>query len=134
MGHASTGALEFVGYHGTSSVHVPAIRTGIQPPTGHNFLGGAQLGEGFYTTLDYATAEYFAQIAVRYAGGQVAVLEFYVYNFSQMQGTVVSAPRWWRVPLEYITDYDYLRAPIDGFEPVEHITFNPRACGALVAR
>ncbi len=134
MGHATTGTPAFVGYHGTSSVHVPAIRAGIQPHTGRNYGGGAQLGEGFYTTPDYATAEYFADNAVVKAGGMPIVLEVYAANFSQLRGTVVPLAEWWSVASEYISVYDYLSAPINGLDPVAQIKFNPRAYHALEVR
>ena len=131
MGHATTGTPTFVGYHGTSSVHVPAIQAGIQPPTGRNYGGGAQLGAAFYTTPDYTTAEYFADNAVVKAGGVPVILEVYAANFSQLRGTAFPPAEWWSVAPEYISAYDYLTAPINGLEPVEQIKFNPRAYGTL---
>lgn len=124
----------FVGYHGTSAVYVPAIRAGIQPPTGRNFGGAAQLGEGFYTTPDYATAQQFAAFAVVSAGGAPVVLAVYAHNFATMQGTAVPQTAWWNIPQHYITAWDYLTAPISGFEPVEQVKFNPRAYSALEVR
>ncbi len=126
----------FVGYHGTSSVAVAAIRQGIDPPTGRNFGGYAQLGEGFYVTRDYDMARFFAAVAVREVGGNPVVLEVYARNFEQMTGQWVPRRAWWRVPADsrYITDFDYLTAPIDGFEPMRQLKFNPRVYGALVVR
>ena len=134
MGHATTGTPTFVGYHGTSSVHVPAIQAGIQPPTGRNYGGGAQLGAAFYTTPDYTTAEYFADNAVVKAGGVPVILAVYDRNFPQLHGAAVPPAEWWSVASEYITDYDYLTAPINGLEPVAQIKFNPRAYHALEVR
>ena len=134
MGHGMSSSLEFAGYHGTSSVHVPAIRAGIRPPTGRNFGGVAQLGEGFYVTPDYATGQQFAAFAVLASGGAPVILEVYARNFSQMRGTNVPMSEWWQVSPRYITDFDYLTAPITGFEPVEQIKFNPRVYNALEVR
>jgi hypothetical protein len=134
MGQVATSTLTFVGYHGTSSVHVPAIRAGIRPRTGLNFAGGSQLGAGFYVTGDAVTAQRFAEFAVAIVGGVPVVLDVYARAFDQMQGTVVPAGEWWRINPRYITDFDYLTAPITSFEPAMQIKFNPRAYGALEVR
>jgi hypothetical protein len=134
VGQATTSTPTFIGYHGTSSVHVPAIRAGIRPPTGQNFSGDAQLGEGFYTTMDYTVAEGFALNAVVFAGGAPVILPVYVADFGRLSGAIVPARFWWQVPRHYITDFDYLTAPIDGLEPVEQTKLNPRAYGAIQVR
>ena len=106
------------------------------PETGRNFRGYAQLGEGFYVTPDYGMALYFAAIAVGQAGGVPVALEVYARNFEQL--TKASVPRrlWWTLAADssYITDFDYLVAPIDGFEPTRQLKFNPRAYHALIVR
>ena len=126
----------FVGYHGTSSVSVAALGQGIMPETGRNFRGHAQLGEGFYVTPDYNMALYFAAIAVRQAGGVPVALEVYARNFEQMTKARVPRRLWWTLAADssYITDFDYLIAPIDGFEPIRLLKFNPRAYRALIVR
>ena len=130
------GDATFVGYHGTSSSFVLAIGHGINPPTGRNFRGRTQLGEGFYTTPDYDMARFFASIAVREAGGIPVVLEVHARNFGEMVGRGVPRRSWWAVAANspYITGFDYLTAPIAGFEPVRQVKFNPRAYGALRVR
>ena len=116
---------DFVGYHGTSSQYETAIRRGINPPSGANFRGRAQLGEGFYVTGDRSAAEYFARVATHNAGGKPIVLKVYARNFTTMSGSSVPRNLWWRVPPSYITDYDYLTAPISGLEQWSQIKFNP---------
>ncbi len=74
----------------------------------------------------------FAKIASGNAGGIPVILAVYVYNFIQLQGYVVPLRFWWQVPMRYIVDFDYLTAPIIGFEPVEQIKFNPRVYGMHV--
>jgi len=122
---------EFVGYHRTSSVHVPSIRQGINPPTGANFAGKAQLGEGFYVTPDYEAAELFARWSTLQCGGEPIVLRVQAEGFSQMSGTSVPRSLWWQTPAEYITNYDYLEAPISGMEQWSQIKFNPRVYDLL---
>ena len=43
-------------YHGTSDVYIASIRKEINPPTGANFEGLSQFGEGFYTTTSKMAA------------------------------------------------------------------------------
>ncbi len=130
------GDEQFVGYHGTSSVFVPAIGKGIMPASGRNFRGRTQLGEGFYVTPDYDMALYFAAVAVRQAGGMPVALEVYARNFEQMTSESVPPSLWWNLVVDssYITGFDYLVAPVDGFEPVRQLKFNPRAYRALMVR
>ena len=115
---------------------VPALLQGIRPSTGLNYGGGSQLGEGFYTTPDYATALTFAVNAVVVSVGRTVVLHAYARNFERMQGEEVPEPLWWNIPDDspYVTDFDYLTAPITGFEPVRQVKFNPRAYGSLSVR
>lgn len=125
-------APTFVGYHGTSSVHLPSIRRGIQPPTGLNFGGGAQLGNGFYVTLTYDRARWFAVSATFDLGGQPIVLAVALREFDSLRGLEVPQDIWWRVPAAYIIDYDYLTSEIDGMAPARQLKVNPRAYGQLV--
>ena len=106
------------------------------PETGRYFRGHAQLGEGFYVTPDYGMALYFAAIAVRQAGGVPVALEVYARNFEQMTKARVPRRLWWNIPDDspYVTDFDYLTAPITGFEPVRQVKFNPRVYGSLSVR
>src|SRR5262249_35267856 len=53
---------QFVGFHGTSSVYVPLILAGINPPDDNAY--GNQLGVGFYTTPDQRVAQKFAETTV----------------------------------------------------------------------
>jgi RHS repeat-associated protein len=138
---ATNGVETFVGYHGTSSVHADSIRRRIDPPTGANFDGYAQLGDGFYTTLDYEAAEYFADTAVANFGGNPIIFEVYARNFDQMTGTVVQKQFWntrnrIRMPQEYIDNYDMNVAPIASLERWWQVKFNPRTYqnGNLFAR
>ncbi len=126
----------FVGYHGTSSVYVPAILTRINPPSTYGFVN--QLGDGFYTTPDYTVAMEFAQVAVEvlesdgYEGGEPVVLKIYARNFKRMTRRVVPLNVDY-VPDHYITNYDYLMSQIVNFAPTIQLKFNPRAYGDLRA-
>ena len=126
----------FVGYHGTSSMYVPAILTRINPPGMH--ASGNQPGEGFYTTPDYTVAMKFAQIAVGVIeldedeGGEPVVLKVYARNFKRMTRRVVPLTMA-SVPDHYITDYDYLMSQITGSEPAIQLKFNPHTYGDLRA-
>lgn len=134
---SSSDGWSFVGYHGTSSTYVPAILQSINPPSGANFRGRSQLGVGFYVTPSRDAAEYFAKFATREAGGgDPVVLKIYARNFRQMKGAVVPKDLWWSVPSNssWITQFDYLSAPISSFEDWYQIKFNPRAYGQLKAR
>jgi hypothetical protein len=122
-----------VGYHGTSSVHEASIRQGINPPTGANFGGYSQLGEGFYITPEREAAEYFANQAVQNVGGEPVVLRVFARGFERMSGASVPESLWWKVSSTYITDYDYLMAPISGLEHWSQIKFNPSTYGYLMA-
>jgi hypothetical protein len=118
--------LTFVGYHGTSSLDMPAMLAGINPPTDRNNFGGyRQLGPGFYTTPDRVMAELFAQHAALQRGGTPVVLEVYAEHFGEMRGHEVAPAQWGAVPAEVLTDYDYLTAPIAGMEWADQIKFNP---------
>lgn len=127
---------QFVGYHGTASEALAAMRQLLQPPTGLNFSGDSQLGEGFYTTPDYDMAAWFADRAVIVQGGDPAIVSVFVHDFEALQGREVPRRLWWRIAEDspWITDYDYLEASIEGFEPVRQIKFNPRAYGLLLVR
>jgi hypothetical protein len=124
----------FVGYHGTSSAYVPSIRKGINPPTGLNFGGESQLGEGFYITPDFQMANDFAQNAAQ-SGGSPTTLRIYAQNLSQMSGAQVPEQHWWSNPFPntYVTNYDYLTSPISGFEPVMQTKFNSGAYDSIRA-
>jgi hypothetical protein len=119
----------FVGYHGTTSKHLASILAGINPPTGANYSGFSQLGEGFYTTPELAVAEEFADNAAAVKGGQPVVLKVYARNFNSMIGVSVPKHLWWKQPFptDLITGYDYLVAPISSYEPAIQYKFNPRA-------
>lgn len=127
----STPTPQFVGYHGTSSLDVAAIVAGIDPPSGRNYAGHAQLGNGFYTTANADAADIFAQNAVLQRGGMPVVLAVYVDGFDAMEGVEVELGLWWDVPAEYTTDYDYLTAPISGMDWAEQIKFNPHTYGRI---
>lgn len=136
----ATNAYEtFVGYHGTSSIYEESIRKEINPPTGSNFGGYAQLGEGFYTSPEYKVAERFAQNTAALKGGEPIVLEIYAQNFDQMSGIVIEK-RFWNtpemdfMPQSYIENYDMNVAPVAGFKRGWQIKFNPRSYDNLVAR
>lgn len=127
---------EFVGYHGTSSISIAAIIANIDPPSGQNFGGMSQLGIGFYTVLDHLAAHRFAETAVQHGGGRPVILEVYARGFARMNKRTVPRRLWWYLPLDsaYITDYDYLVAPLAGYEPSLQRKFNPRAYRALLVR
>lgn len=127
---------QFVGYHGTTSAAVSSLLQGIRPVARRNFAGFAQLGEGFYTTPDYAAALVFADVAIREAGGTRVVLEVYARGLGRMIGREVPRRLWWDLPADspYITAFDYLTAPVNGYEPVVQRKFNPRAYEALTVR
>jgi hypothetical protein len=134
---ATNAAETFVGYHGTSSVHVDSILEEINPPANGNFGGYAQLGEGFYTSTERETAEYFANVAARNSGGDPAIVEIYARNFDQMNGVVVEPHHWNNerdyMPPRYIDNYDMNVAPVAGFRTGWQVKFNPRAYRNLVA-
>jgi hypothetical protein len=125
---------QFIGFHGTSTVHVPSLLIGINPLFGLNTGGRGQLGPGFYTTPDIQAAVQFAQDAVNVSGGSIAVLRIYARNFAQLRGTYVEDTWWGRVPAAWITDFDFLYSEISGYESATQIKFNPRAYPYLKAR
>ncbi len=132
----SDGDEQFVGYHGTSSHWVRAILHEVRPLAGRNYTGRSQLGVGFYVAEDRPTALEFAENAVVRSGGSPVVLRVYARDFSQLRGMEVPTRLWWAIPDDspYVTDFDYLTAPITGYEPVRQIKFNPRAYGAASVR
>lgn len=132
---------QFVGYHGTSSTFAPSIRNGVRPPTGANFDGKSQLGEGFYTTMDDEAAYMFAQHAAGKHGGDPVLMPVYARGYNNMTGTSVpeyanNRRLWWNIQPDspYVTNFDYLRAPINGMEWAEQTKFNPRVYGSLIAK
>lgn len=126
----------FVGYHGTSSASLPSLGQSIDPPSGLNFGGDVQLGMGLYTTADHATATYFAERATIVQGGRPVIIRVHARDFARLQGQEVPRSLWWTIaddsPL--ITRFDYLTAPVAGFESARQVKFNPRAYGALTLR
>jgi hypothetical protein len=109
---------ELVGYHGTSSIHVPSLLRGIKDFSGANFRGWSQLGRGFYTTTDREAAQWFAEQAVENArAGTPTTVEVYVQGFSEMNLGV-----------------DYLEAPISGFPQWPQIKFEPHTFGNIFVR
>lgn len=125
---------QFVGYHGTSSLNVADILADINPLSGSNYSGYAQLGDGFYTTSDTDAADIFAQNAVLQRGGVPVILTVYVDSFDALTGLEVEPDLWWNVPQHYLVDYDYLTAPISGMEWAEQIKLNPHTYGYINAR
>jgi hypothetical protein len=127
---------ELVGYHGTSSVWVATILSGIDPPSGQNYGGESQLGIGFYTTFDLRAAHRFAEVAVQNHRGMPVILEVHARGFARMSKRTVPRRLWWEIPPDspYITDYDYLVAQVVGYEPSLQRKFNPRAYRALLVR
>lgn len=127
-------ARTFVGYHGTSILSVPSLLRGVVTQAGGTFAGKRQLGIGFYTTADYATAVEFAEAAVTTVGGYPAVAYVYVRDFDQLNGREIEPNLWWNIADEspYITDYDYLTSSVFGYEAIHQRKFNPRAYHALV--
>jgi hypothetical protein len=126
---------EFVGFHGTSSVHVPSLLNKISPAFGLNTGGKGQLGKGFYTTPDIQAALFFGQNAVLTSGGEpVAVPIYSTRKLSMLWGQEVPSALWGRVPQELIDKYDFLYSPISGYEAALQIKFNPRAYKYLRAR
>lgn len=126
----------FVGYHGTSSVFVAGLERGIVAVEARNFGGEPQLGTGFYATEDFATAFAFARNAAVLVGGSPAVLEVYARDFATLIGTEVPGEMWWKLPdnSPYLLDFDYLRAPVVGYEPARQIKFNPHTYDVLSVR
>jgi len=47
--------------------------------------------------------------------------------YLQLQGTEVPSKWWYRVPANYNSQFDFLYAPMRGFEPAMQIKFNQRA-------
>ena len=122
-------------YHGTSDVHLDSLERGIQPQTGINFEGLSQFGEGFYTTTNKTAAQFFAENAVDIWGGNPIIVRFKIPRrlYRRLKGYEVTGSAYqrysWRIPEHFITDYDYLRGLISGFEELgwSQIKFNPRA-------
>jgi RHS repeat-associated protein len=134
---ATNAAETFVGYHGASTVHLDSILEGINPPKTGNFGGYHQLGEGFYTTLDFEEAMHFASISAFENGGDPVVVEIYARNFYKMDGIVVE-PHYWNqdyddfMPQSYIDNYDMNVARIAGRRAWQ-VKFNPQTYKDLVA-
>lgn len=64
------------------------------------------------------------------------VLKVYARDFGALKGEEVPGRLWWKLTDDssYLTDFDFLTAPVAGYEPVQQIKFNPRAYSALSAR
>ncbi len=128
----------FVGYHGTSSTHVPSLLAGIKS------AGSGQLGTGFYTTMSIPAAEHFALLSVDAAwweglpSGDPVIVKIFMkrVDYEGMVGVEVKEPLWYKIPDhdELITNYDYLDAPISRFEYWPQRKFNPRIVHKLTAR
>ena len=65
-------------------------------------------------------------------GGEPVILEVYANDFAQLRGVEVEPELWWELPAQYISDYDYLTAPISGMEWADQIKFNPHTYARLV--
>lgn len=118
-------------WHGTSSVHLAALRQGIRSMMGENFKGDGQLGPGFYTTPDREAAEVFAVWAVHQRGGAPVIVRI-VPPQRPLSGMIIPKALWWAVPGVLMETYDYLEAAIDSYEQHWSVKFNPRICADLV--
>jgi RHS repeat-associated protein len=131
----------FVGFHGTSSSQLYSFMTrGVNPlQPGQNFRGRYQLGPGFYVTKDPKVTLDMAVNAVRTQArmgkepGEPMILKVYAKDFSQMKGVEIPSSKVLNLPAKdpLVTNFDYIRAPIQGYEPVIQIQFNPRAYSNL---
>jgi hypothetical protein len=145
--------LTFVGYHGTTSTYIDSILTEINPPNpGANFGGKYQLGPGFYTTEDLATAKRFAENAtqveinnlIKKYGEEEAmkmlpspqVFKIYAKSYGGMNGaTVAESAGWWdKFQPSLWEGYDYLESPISGFSSkITQRVFTPQSYELLRA-
>ena len=130
-----------VGLHGTSSNYVQAITRRIDPPMpGANF-GGAQLGEGFYTSVQRPTANYFANASVVNNGGNPSYLRIFSRSYSPASDVnVPNGQQWGPLPwaadpirAAYITNFDTVSGPVAGIAGAVQIKFNPRTYSNLWA-
>ncbi|MBL8089034.1 MAG: hypothetical protein KF758_05480 [Anaerolineales bacterium] len=145
------GNWTFVGYHGTTSIHIDSILAGINPPKpGMNF-GGSQLGDGFYATKTFNTSRIFANEAIKVELEKLIkkygvteamnmapspiIFEIYAKDFNKMSGsTVFEEFGWWEdFQPELWKEYDYLQAPITGYPSRTQIKFNSSAYNNLIA-
>jgi len=135
-----------VGYHGTTSEHIDSLLMGINPPTpGVNYGGWSQLGPGFYTTNDLTMAKTFADnayfnplfkgIDITDLVGEPVIVQVFAKNFEELSKITVPRKHWGTnfKPSLY-TQYDYLTAPIKGYDKIQQIKFNPTAYRDLQIR
>lgn len=130
-----------VSLHGTSSNFTERIAQRINPPApGANF-GGAQLGEGFYTSTQRATANYFAGTSVANNGGNQTLLRVFSRSYNPLSDTQVPAAQEWAAlpwatnPAQqaFITNFDTLSGGVSGLPGMTQIKFNPRTYSNLWA-
>jgi tetratricopeptide (TPR) repeat protein len=99
-----------LGYHGTADVYASDITSGIKPK---NSEKRQFKGEGFYIAEDRNTASYFAMKKVRQEKrGNPILLK--VYASQELSGKQV--PVKYKIKSSTTNCYDFLKAPIIGFE------------------
>ena len=117
----------FVGYHGTSSLYGPdliGIGT-VRLPNRQNFAG-SQLGLGFYTSTNPATAQFFADNAAASVGGSPIILRVYARGVARMVPSPVPQQYWWNIgPGSPYMLPPSLTAPVAGFPMWPQVKFNP---------